>query len=138
MNILYLEDRASIFQPLKDKLEGQGHKVFKALQVSDAIGYMREKDMDCLLIDLRVSPIGLKKEEIKKSLSGRISGWIFLQNYAFVEKPELEAMTIIFSEYIYQLEKSVNIEEFPKVKFFSKKESSIEQVYNYVNKINEK
>lgn len=132
MNILYLEDRASIFQPLKDKLESKGHKIFKAIQISDAIGYINEKTIDFLIIDLRVLPTGLKPMEIKKSFAGRISGWIFLENYVFNQRPDLKPKTIVFSEYIYQLEKSINLEDFPEVRFFSKKESSIDKVFEYI------
>lgn len=132
MNILYLEDRASIFQPLKDKLESQGHKVFKAIQISDAIGYLHEKEIEFLIIDLRVLPTGLKQEEIKKSFAGRISGWIFLENYAFKKCPDFKKRTVVFSEYIYQLEKCIDLNKYPDVTFFSKKESSIDKVYEFI------
>jgi len=138
MKILFLEDRFSVFDSLKEKLTSDGNTIFKATQVSDAISILQEEVLDLFIIDLRVSPIGLKPEEIMKLPNGRISGWVFLENYVFLKDNENKSKTVIYSEYISELEKVIKLSNYPEIRFFSKRDYSIENIRNYVQLIKNK
>lgn len=135
MNILFLEDRGSIFDPLKSKLEEEGYKVLKAIQVSDAKFIFREHEIDFLIIDLRVIPIGLTEDQIGESRSGRVSGWLFLKYYVLNENNDFRDKIIIFTEYSNELKQVTSPSDLKGIKIFCKKKSSIEQIRNYIKTV---
>ncbi|MBL7966949.1 MAG: response regulator [Prolixibacteraceae bacterium] len=138
MKILLLEDTYSIFGALKDKLLEDGHIVFKATQISDAIDILNEESVDVFIIDLRVKPIGLTEKEIKQLPNGRFSGWVFLDNYVFKKDINYKSKTILYSEYIGELKSKVDLSLYPEIKVMSKQDSSIEDVRNYVKSLKSK
>jgi hypothetical protein len=79
--------------------------------VSDAMDLFRmnKNSINWLVVDLNVPVVGLKRDEIDKSDSGRIAGWIWLENYVFPQNPEFKKRTIIFSAHIKELESYIDL-----------------------------
>ncbi|MCX6344986.1 MAG: hypothetical protein NT018_07910 [Armatimonadetes bacterium] len=103
MRILLLEDRGTANQ-LVSWLEDRQHIVHHALSIRDARS-VHLKDIDCIIADLNMSSVGLKEDEIAKTDSGIITGWIWLENYVLNAKPwdMRKNRVIILSEYISYL-----------------------------------
>jgi CheY-like chemotaxis protein len=120
MNILFVEDRGSVSFYWKEMLESEGYTVYDAGNISQAIFYFREKQVDCLIIDLNLNPEGLKPEEIEGTHDGLLSGWIWLREYVYKEKRELKERTVILTEYMQQLHQHVSDEELVGIRLVEK------------------
>jgi|GEM_PF-3323767 len=106
MNILILEDRASTLRQMKEILEedlqkrSPGNKpdfsccysIYKANEV------LKTKEIHIVITDLAMSTEGLPPSEIKKTMFGVITGWIWLENSVFPLQKSIQI--IIFSEFI--------------------------------------
>lgn len=103
MNILFLEDRGPAAYYIKESLEKQGHTIFLAPSVLHAKAYWDAEKIDCIIADLNMPPTGLTPEEIEETHGGLLTGWIWLQNYVFLEKPTMRYRTVILSAYIKEL-----------------------------------
>lgn len=132
MNILYLEDRASISEPLNYKLVQEGHTVYRAHQIEDAMEYFKEEKIDFLIIDLRVIPTCFNAEQLNRSKMGQIAGWVFLEDFVFPKKPELKNRTIIYSEHIGALSSNV-IKTYRDISFLSKSNYQIDDIIDCMN-----
>lgn len=124
MNVLLLEDRGSVSFYLTEALTEEGHVVLDAMGINDAQSYWGAEKVDCLIVDLNMSPDGLKSEEIQQTKDGLLTGWVWLRNYVFVEKPQMKERTIILSEYIKALLANVPPEELKGIRLVPKKGSS--------------
>ena len=102
MRILLFEDRGDASVELKKWLDDHGYGDCKhVLSVRDARSVPLE-DIDCIILDLNISPVGLTEDEIAQTHGGIITGWVWLESN--VLKTELEekmrGKVIILSEYI--------------------------------------
>ena len=111
MNILTLEDRGSVSFYMRRFLEEEGHEILSAFSINDAQTFWEHDNVDCIIADLNLSPLGLTEEEIAASHGGLLTGWIWLSHYVFLERPEMRANTIIYSEYVANLEAAVSANE---------------------------
>jgi CheY-like chemotaxis protein len=105
MNILFLEDRGSVSFYLKQNLENFGYSVFEASSIPEANSIWEEVKIDCLIVDLNLTPDGLTEEEIDMTHNGILTGWVWLKQYIFPEQPSIRKKTIILSEYLSELDK---------------------------------
>ena len=121
MNILLFEDRGSVFKPLKDALETMGHKILDAYNIYEANEYLDQGHIDCIILDLNMSPDGLSDEEKKQTEDGILTGWIWLKNYALPTVPMLRQCTIIISEYIAYLQVHMKKEDLEGIELINKK-----------------
>lgn len=102
MNVLLLEDRGVVAYYLSETLEDEGHTVFVARTVSKAktIWENEKENIGCVIVDFNMETVGLTDDEIKKTQGGLFTGWEWLKNYVFSDKPEMRKKTIILSAYI--------------------------------------
>ena len=100
MNILFLEDRGSVSFYLKENLHNRGHVVYEASSIPEATSIWRENKIDCLIVDLNLTPEGLTEEEIELTRNGLLTGWIWLKRHIFPDHPLMKKRTIILSEYL--------------------------------------
>jgi hypothetical protein len=107
MNILFLEDRGSVSFYLMERLEELNHEIFEAYSINDAKSYWEKEDINCLIVDLNISPEGLTNEEKEETKHGLLTGWIWLNNYVFNVNPEIRKNTIIYSDYLQSLREYV-------------------------------
>lgn len=107
MNILILEDRGSVSYYMVETLK-QEHIVFDAYNVNDANSYLGKEQIDCLIVDLNMSPDGLTQEEVVKTQGGILTGWIWLSNYVYKDRSDMKQKTIIYTEYMYALREAIN------------------------------
>ena len=138
MNVLVLEDRGSVGYYLKEALTEEGHSVYFALTVSDAISHLDEERIDCIVIDLNMSPEGLNDEEVGATLSGLLTGWIWLRNHVYAGRnADMRERTIIYTEYMDQLRYHVPEEELRGIHLIPKRgfSSTAEQLLNTVRQI---
>ncbi len=111
MTILLLEDRGSVSFGLQRLLEEDSHIIFNAFNINDAISYWEDAAIECLIVDLNISPDGLKLGEIEETLGGLLTGWIWLREYVYTKKEEFKSRTIIYSNYLSDLEGNVHEDE---------------------------
>ena len=110
MNILIVEDRISVSRYMKKALRKLGHVVFHALNIYDARECWEDENItiDCLIVDLNMTPDGLTDDEIKATKDGVLTGWIWLKNHVFDNEPNMRPRTIIYTEYKTQLEREAS------------------------------
>lgn len=111
MKILLLEDQGTVSYYLQEALEKKGHDVLHALTINDALSYWEEENIDCLIVDLNMISYGLKPKEIKQTLDGVLTGWIWLHNYIFIKNPSMRYQTIIYTEFISEFKENVSEKE---------------------------
>lgn len=104
MNVLILEDRGSVAENLKNSLELEGCKVFNAPNVWAATEIWDENRIDCIILDLNMSPEGMTEEQIEETELGLLTGWIWLRDHVLKSHPDMKERTIIYSEYTHFLE----------------------------------
>jgi CheY-like chemotaxis protein len=99
MHILIVEDSHFLYPALEEMLRNRGHQATAAKNLYQAKEYWSKyKDsIDCLIVDLNMSPDGLTEQEKEETKLGLFSGWIWLNNYVFTEKPEIKNYTIILT-----------------------------------------
>jgi len=100
MNVLLLEDRGDASYFLNEHLEQKGHKVFPAQNVSRAKTFWKTKDIDCIIADLNMAPLGLSASEVEQTENGLFTGWVWLKNYVFPGNEAMKRRTIILTAYI--------------------------------------
>ncbi len=122
MNILFLEDRGSVSFYVTEALAGEEHVVFEAFSIPDALYILEKQSIDCIIADLNMSPEGLSPQEIEETQDGLLTGWLFLKNHVFSQY-ELRSRTIIYSEYLDALRKSVSPVELAGIKLLAKQGS---------------
>jgi CheY-like chemotaxis protein len=134
MNILLLEDRGSVSFYLKEALTKEGHVVLDAMGINDAQSYWGAEKIDCLIVDLNMSPDGLKPDETQQTKDGLLTGWFWLRNYVYKPSPAMKQRTIILSEYINALCECVPAEELKGIRLVPKKGSTspAEQLLDHV------
>jgi hypothetical protein len=137
MNILVLEDRGSVSFYMEEALRNEGHIIFSAYNVNDAQSYWEKENIDCIIVDLNMAPDGLKPEEIADTKDGLLTGWIWLSNYVFKDKPEMKRQTVIYTEYMGDLRENVSSQALEGIRLIPKRgfTSTAEQVFNHVKAI---
>jgi hypothetical protein len=140
MNILLLEDRGDVSYYLKQALEDSGHTVFDAFSPRDATPFWENRDtvpIHCIILDLNLPPDGLSDEEKRSSRGGLISGWLWLKNYVLNESPEIISRTIVYSDYLNEVEAVVPAAEYKAIVRIPKKgrSSPAEEVMRHVRRI---
>ena len=140
MNILILEDRGSVSFFMVEALKQRGHNVFSANTTNEATEFWNEQEIDCLIVDLNMSPEGLSKEQAEKTRGGLLTGWVWLQETVFNTRPEMRPHTIIYSEYTKELKSGVKDVDLEGISIIPKKAptSTAEQVLEALNKISQK
>ena len=119
MKILTLEDRGSVSFYMSEALSELGHIVMEADTIGEAEEMWNAGEIDCLIVDLNMSPSGLKPEEQALTEGGVLSGWIWLKFYVYktcktlrhISSVEMKRRTIIYSEYLDQLRMKVPSKE---------------------------
>lgn len=137
MNILVLEDRGSVSRYMEEALKNEGHNVFSAGNVSDAISLSKTGKFDCLIIDLNMPSDGLTEEEKTQTEQGLLTGWVFLKNYVFKVDHRMRERTIVYTDYLERFRESVPHTDLEGVRFIPKKgsPSPAEQLMKSVNLI---
>jgi CheY-like chemotaxis protein len=110
MNILLVEDRGAVAYYLRDALEGAGHQVFLAPNISRAKEYWDKGGIDCIVLDLNMSPDGLTEAEVRDTLGGVLTGWIWLKNYVLAKDSSMKSRTIILTAYLPRLKEKLRAE----------------------------
>lgn len=110
MNILLIEDDGAVAHYLREAVEELGHCLFVAMNISRAKTYWRREQIDCIIADMNMDPTGLKVDERKRTQNGLLTGWVWLQNYVFQQKPFMKRQTIILTAYVSELEEKVDSE----------------------------
>ncbi len=139
MRVLFLEDRGDVAKHLKETLEERGHEVLRALEVSDAQSYWEDKQpIECLIVDLNMDPAGLPEGMEKETKGGLLTGWIWLRESVFKERPKMKPRTIIYTDYLGQLRELVTPEELEGIYLVQKRDlfgSSADKVLEYLEQI---
>lgn len=137
MKILIVEDRGSVAIQMKHVLEQRGHEVLKAVSINDAQSFWEAGSIDCLIVDLNMSPVGLEPAEIKETKSGLLTGWVWLKQRVYSDNPAMKQCTIIYTEYLDSLEEHVPESEWAVIERIRKKGSTSpgELVLNAVARI---
>lgn len=137
MNILFLEDRGSISKHIVKLLRKRGHKVFHAFDVLDARSHWEQHQIACLIVDLNMDPQGLTDEQVDETLGGLLTGWIWLRDYVFTEKPLMKNRTIIYTDYMTRLQERVPSAQLEGVILVPKRGSThpTQEVLNHVDRI---
>jgi hypothetical protein len=120
MNILILEDRGSFLHSFNELMIAEGHTVFSAISIFNANEYLENEKIDCLIVDLNMATYGLKKEEVLRTHNGLLTGWIWLNKYAYKKNPHLRKSTIIFSGYIKELYNFVSKDDLKDIHLIEK------------------
>lgn len=102
MNILFLEDSGS-GEATKRSLEDAGHTVFLAIEVADADSYLQSDSIDCLVVDLEMSAMGLTDAAFADIGSCRFTGWAWLKHHAFPCRPDLRQRTVFHTAFLAEL-----------------------------------
>jgi hypothetical protein len=134
MNILFLEDRGSVTTYLSGALKKMGHIVFDAFNIYDAREKWENFKIECIILDLNLNAAGLLEKEKKETINGKITGWIWFENYVLEKNPFFKKRTIIYSEYIDELEDSKYTKHSEIIKI-RKRGSRYEDVINKINLI---
>jgi hypothetical protein len=135
MNILVLEDRGIVSYYLQEFLEDKGHQIYHAFNINDANSYLveHEDDIGCIITDLNMSSVGLTDIEINQTHAGLFSGWIWLREYVFNKYPKMKLRTIIYSDYLEDLQKFVSASELAGINLVRKRGTKAsEQILMYV------
>lgn len=137
MNILVFENRGSVVKYLREALGKLGHDVFHAFSVYDAQSFWKDERIDCLLVDLNIDPEGLEDDEIKETLGGLLTGWIWLREHVYKKDDAMKRRTIIYTEYSESLTENVSSEELDGIYLVPKRgsASSAQQVIKHVETI---
>jgi hypothetical protein len=112
MKILMLEDRGSVSYYMEKALKKNGHAVFSTSTISEAQDFLEDEDqIDCIIVDLNMSPEGLEGNEIEKTDYGLLTGWVWLTERIFKNKKYegIKGSTIIYSDYVDFLK--LNVQE---------------------------
>jgi len=110
VQILVLEDRGTVAEYLEETLREAGHIVHSCFNVLDARSALSDS-IDCLIIDLNMPAEGLTKEQIAQTNAGMFTGWIWLRDEVYSNKPALREATIIYSDYLTQFRKEEQMKE---------------------------
>jgi DNA-binding NarL/FixJ family response regulator len=138
MSVLLLEDRGAVSGPLTDVLVEKGFDVVSAFGVSDAQtawSQRNDKPIDCLIVDLNMSPHGLSEEEYRKTRSGLLTGWVWLANYVFIDEPKMKSRTIVFSDYLEDFIRVVDAQDREGVLLVSKRFESVEKLLRRLREV---
>ncbi len=140
--VFILEDDTSIVKIIEEKL-GEEFLIYRCRSVDEAIGEYKQSVknnmlFDCFIIDLDVSPIGLKEEEMKDFFAR--AGYAWLKNYVWkdLSAEALMAMkqkTIICSRYVNNLKKERPENEWIGLHFVDKKPKFDDEVMKEIMKI---
>jgi CheY-like chemotaxis protein len=112
--VLFVEDRAEMKYTTADQLSvllsgrpEEKYAVKSCGRVDQAIEFFKanKEDIVCVITDLNMSDEWLDDEHKKKTEGGTITGWVWLQEYVFTEKPDMP--TVIYSGYIPFLRKKL-------------------------------
>jgi CheY-like chemotaxis protein len=97
VKVLLVEDRGSRLYELKELLEMSGHKVYPCEDVYRARETWGKniKGIDCIVVDLAMPPDGL--DNATKSKNGNYTGWVFLEEKIFQDRPDFTKRCIIVS-----------------------------------------
>ena len=143
MNILLIEDSSFLTNTIIGGLEELGCYVDLARSIADANdNWESGKDYGCIIVDLHVSPLGLKPNEVNKYFP--IFGWVWIQNILKKlppeEQKEFREKIIIHSKYIDELEKickdKSEFKSFVRIeKEMSESETNIEILLRQVTKM---
>ena len=120
MKILFIEDTGEAAYPLKDYLEEEGHVVILAGNCAVAQDRLGEEDIDCLIVDLNMEPIGLEPEEIEQTRCGLLTGWVWLKNHIFSRDNAMRRRTVILTAYDREFKDMIPSEERCGLKVLSK------------------
>lgn len=102
VKILYLEDDANMIEHTKERLLAENFDVEEFDRIDLAKEYFSEhkEDIDCIITDLNMNDEWLEEHQVETD-GGMLSGWVWLQQFVFKEKPDIP--TIIYSGYISYL-----------------------------------
>jgi hypothetical protein len=122
---------------MKENLLEKGHTLFDSFSIMDAQSYWEDEQIDCLLVDLNLSPEGLTDDEIEKTENGLLTGWIWLKEYVLKKNPGMKNKIIIYSDYLPQLAAKVNEEELRGIARIPKRgsESPVQAILDGVDRI---
>ena len=140
MNILLVEDRGEVSVYLKLALRDDGHQVLDAFNPNDAMSHWNNRrtiPIDCIILDLNLRPDGLTETERKASRGGLISGWLWLKDYVLTQKPDMASRTIVYSDYLHELQAAVTASEYQGVALVPKKgrSSPAQEVMKHIQRI---
>ena len=99
MNILLLEDRGARLEELKKTIGEGEHVVHDCPDVYWARDCWEEymDHLDCIVVDLAMDPEGLGDKGKEESQRGYYTGWVFLKNYVFSQRPDFAERCVVFS-----------------------------------------
>ncbi|WP_321473453.1 hypothetical protein [uncultured Paludibaculum sp.] len=143
MNILFLEDRGSVTEYIKEILERDNkHRVIEAFDINDAQSSWEDRTkqpIHCMIIDLNMPADGLTEVEEAATAAGLLTGWIWLREYVFKVDPGMKARTIIFSDYLAEFKDRVPEEECRGISIIAKRSATpIESLLAAVEEITKK
>jgi hypothetical protein len=131
MQALIVGDFPPLLIALEEILKNHGYQTKSAVNIYQAKDYWNtNKDsIKCLIVGLNISPDGLNAHEINETKLGLYSGWVWLNNYVFPERPKLKKNTIIFTGYkeklIDKLSKDNELDLLDGICIISKKNTDI-------------
>jgi len=113
MNVLFFEDRGAASYYVDEWLKTRGHNVLPAFNPNDAQSHWETRDkvpIHCIILDLHTPTDGLTEEQRGRSEGGLICAWIWLYDNVLSVAPGMRERTIIYSDYIPALRKSLGEE----------------------------
>jgi len=137
MKILVLEDRGSVISQVAATLRDRDHLVSDVLSINDAKEEWdnHKNEIDCLIVDLNMRNDGLTEEEASMTKGGLLTGWVWLKNYVYKDRPDLKTRTIIYTEYLDELRAKVSEAELDGIRCVKKGADSAEMVLSYLREI---
>jgi CheY-like chemotaxis protein len=143
MKILIVEDSSAFARTLEKILQELKHQVYRATDVSRAMGFIRSYKFDCIILDLNIRVTGLTSAQIKKTSNGLGTGWIWLKEKVLYSDIEIDYKnkTIICSAYQdeFKAKMPIEFEEILEIGIpFVRREDAPGEILEYLEKMDNK
>jgi len=108
MKILVFDDKPDVNYFIKEYFENEMYDIISCTNCSDVKKILNEDIFDCYIVDLSAAGFGLEEEIRRKTQGGLLTGWFLLTEYIWKNDLDSINKTIIFSDYITQLNRYID------------------------------
>jgi CheY-like chemotaxis protein len=121
VDILVLEDQASVAHGIEKVLIEKGHSVYSAFSVRAGQAYLCDNDIDCIIVDLNLGSEDLNEEEKKETQGEVLTGWVWLDKYVIQKNLIPRERIIILTGFLDEFKKYVSREKRKQIVLIRKK-----------------